>query len=676
MWPGVREWLLNPGPIYGIIETQSARTDLALFIAPVSFPKSSARAKVRASGSLGGPQRSDTAPISPGTLDLHPYHCQQPALSALSRLCPGGTTVSHRATEQEKDVPLTAHKTSGSQTEGQAILCPKCQTRNPPDLSICRQCGATLLPGRRIRDRIGYLIGGVTAAVLLLGSAWLFARMEMADALPPICASPQHMAFAALVCLGSGLAFALGRTPQYEKYLQRAQRHTEASPDQALADFSRALQLAPDKEKADVLKQRGALHLKLGHREAALADLSVYAASPYAHKGAEALTSVLGIEMEDAAKAMSSAERSIQQLRKELTAQGVLVATGYCRRCKDAVRLDGSSYCPRCGRRIKQLVYVNTHQVEAQMTKWRDEANARRKKRKIVLIVAGVSLLACALCAGISIWSARTKERPEATASVGTGAVRTPTTATTGHAEPSAPTSPPPPSPTPTAPPTATPLPDAVVSVEALNLRTGPGTAFERVGLLREGEVLEVVARSEAGDWLVVTTTEGVEGWVSASYVTLGIPVQNIPLATEVPPLPTPSGPTPTPLPPVDAEIAKIAGGDHGEISQPGEVGGIAAGGEAEVTIVNDTPYELTILAGSPNSVTVTIEACTSCKVYSFVGPVFCSKEGRMQVSVRLKPGTFQVAARVNDPGVIPFLGIWELKGDTSYFNCFYIVRR
>jgi hypothetical protein len=56
------------------------------------------------------------------------------------------------------------------------------------------------------------------------------------------------------------------------------------------------------------------------------------------------------------------------------------------------------------------------------------------------------------------------------------------------------------------------------------------------------------------------------------------------------------------------------------------------------------------------------------------VGPSFCQEESRPKQTVRLAPGTMKVVARVNDPGVAPFYGTWELKGNTAYFNCFYIV--
>jgi len=236
---------------------------------------------------------------------------------------------------------------------------------------------------------------------------------------------------------------------------------------------------------------------------------------------------------------------------------------------------------------------------------------------------------------------------------------------------------------------TPTPLPDAIVNNDILNLRTGPGTVYDIIKVMQLGDELDVTARNEAGTWLAVTTSDGSKGWCSTKYLQLNVSLDDIPIATDIPPTPTPSEPTPTPtpegptptptitptpVPAVDAEIDKIAAGEHGGLGPPGEVGHVGAGGEAEVTIINDTPYELTLLVGAPNSVSITIEACPVCEVYSLVGPIFCPEEGRPQRVVRLKPGTCEVAAKVSDPSVTPFYGTWELKGDTSYFNCFYIV--
>jgi uncharacterized protein YraI len=494
----------------------------------------------------------------------------------------------------------------------------------------------------------------------------------------------------ALCLLIGGIVYAFGRTPEYEKYVKRAQRHVEAAPEQALADLTKALELAPEKEQADILRQRGELHSKLGHKEEALADLSAYSASPHAHKGAKFASKVIGVELEEGASALFT-EGTIGALQKELMREGALTAVGYCKRCKDAVELDRNRLCTRCSGKVKEARFVKPEERESELAKLRKEAAARRKRRLIWLSLGGLALFACALCVGMGVWSSQMqKEREGTTATAVMTAV--PATSTRTALSLALPSSTPPPTLAPTSLPTFTPLPtptptrlptstlapqpDGVVNVEALNLRAGPGTVYDKVGLLRQGDELDIVARAAAGDWLAVIAPDGNEGWVSAIYVDLNIPPDRVPVATQVPPTPTPSGPTPTPLPAVDAEIERIAQDEHGELSQPGEVGHVAAGGEAEVTIVNDTPYELTILVGTPNSTSITIEACPTCKVYGMVGPVFCPQEGRPKKVVRLKPGTCQVAAKVSDPSVTPFLGAWELKSDTGYFNCFYILSK
>jgi len=306
------------------------------------------------------------------------------------------------------------------------VLCPKCQTENPPDRATCSQCGTKLLPGRGILERIGYLIAGIVGAALFIGLAVLFARMEMAEALPPCCAPPITLGLMALSCLVGGIKFAFSRTPEYEKYMKRAQRHIEAIPEQALADLTKALELAPEKEKADILKQRGELSAKLGHKEDALADLSEYATSPYAHRGAKVVSKIVGVELEEAAQAISPAEMSIQGLRKELIQEGALRAIGYCKRCKDAVELDENLLCSHCGGQIKEPRFVKPEESEAELAKLRKDAAVRRRNRLIWLTIGGVALFACALCVGMGVWSSRMRKEAEgATATVAVTGVPT-----------------------------------------------------------------------------------------------------------------------------------------------------------------------------------------------------------------------------------------------------------
>lgn len=86
-----------------------------------------------------------------------------------------------------------------------------------------------------------------------------------------------------------------------------------------------------------------------------------------------------------------------------------------------------------------------------------------------------------------------------------------PNTATPGATATSEPTATQVSSPTPS-------TPQATV-LQAVNLRTGPGQGYDRIRLLPVGESLEVLARSQQGDWLQVVASDGVSGWASAQYL-------------------------------------------------------------------------------------------------------------------------------------------------------------
>ena len=106
-----------------------------------------------------------------------------------------------------------------------------------------------------------------------------------------------------------------------------------------------------------------------------------------------------------------------------------------------------------------------------------------------------------------------------------------------------------PPTSTPTATPTPTPIPDAVVNAENLNLRSGPGMVYDRLGVLEQGDPLEVTSRNLAGDWLRVIAPDGGEGWVAASLLKINVPLAGVATA-QAPPTPTPMyTPTPTVTP-------------------------------------------------------------------------------------------------------------------------------
>lgn len=119
------------------------------------------------------------------------------------------------------------------------------------------------------------------------------------------------------------------------------------------------------------------------------------------------------------------------------------------------------------------------------------------------------------------------------------------------------------------APEPATPT-GRVVGTQALNVRSGPSTAFPVIGVARLGDEGEIVGRSADGRWWAVSipSAPGGIGWVSADFVlatnaedvpVIASPPPPAPTATPVPPQPTatpvPAQPTPTP----SAEISFTA---------------------------------------------------------------------------------------------------------------------
>jgi hypothetical protein len=86
--------------------------------------------------------------------------------------------------------------------------------------------------------------------------------------------------------------------------------------------------------------------------------------------------------------------------------------------------------------------------------------------------------------------------------------------------------------------PTAMPIITATVSVDTLNVRSGPAVQFTRVSSLSRGDEVSVLSRSSDASWLLVRAPDGREGWVSCALVVVSVPLGAIPLAADVPALP------------------------------------------------------------------------------------------------------------------------------------------
>jgi len=95
-----------------------------------------------------------------------------------------------------------------------------------------------------------------------------------------------------------------------------------------------------------------------------------------------------------------------------------------------------------------------------------------------------------------------------------------------------------------------TALPIAEVTANALNIRSGPGTTYARVGSVNQGDQLAVIGQTNDCGWLNIQTRDELVGWISGSsrYVTLNAECSTIPEA-EAPAPPQNSGSNQRPAP-------------------------------------------------------------------------------------------------------------------------------
>ena len=151
------------------------------------------------------------------------------------------------------------------------------------------------------------------------------------------------------------------------------------------------------------------------------------------------------------------------------------------------------------------------------------------------------------LPAAMTIGPTRTPTQAEAATHPSPTPVPTQAEATTSAPPTSTPTPEPLPSVTPTPAPTATLSPttsptsvppQAVVQADRLNVRSGPSTAYARIGQLEAGAEVDIVGRNEEGTWWQIVYSAGDEGraWVSAEYIATDIGVGDIPVVEAAPP--------------------------------------------------------------------------------------------------------------------------------------------
>ena len=89
--------------------------------------------------------------------------------------------------------------------------------------------------------------------------------------------------------------------------------------------------------------------------------------------------------------------------------------------------------------------------------------------------------------------------------------------------------------PPPPAPRTGTAAPQtqsaAITVLGDMNVRSGPGTAYDRIGGAAEGETFAITGKSQDGQWWQIDF-DGRSGWIFAPYV-LAANVENVPVVTD-----------------------------------------------------------------------------------------------------------------------------------------------
>ncbi len=165
------------------------------------------------------------------------------------------------------------------------IHCQKCNFQNEPEAQKCKQCGANLLPGRNVRSRLLVLV-----ITVFLGLLCPFLVLRSNSGVPGGGSLDvlKSMGFAILsVFIGIGLIifgiyWVFRKTPLQERYQARAERHMDLDPRQAIADFSKVIELSSQKGNPDyftdfndILIKRAGMYKKLG--------MDIEAKSDYEH---------------------------------------------------------------------------------------------------------------------------------------------------------------------------------------------------------------------------------------------------------------------------------------------------------------------------------------------------------------------------------------------------------
>lgn len=278
------------------------------------------------------------------------------------------------------------------------ITCRKCKFVNPPEAENCEQCGMTLLPGESFSDRLTWFIGGIVGFGISLGMTYFLSKNPELVETSVCClfTNPMVWLIGVVAFPILGLVSALRKTPIYKRYENRAQRHYELDWEQAVADLSEAISLAPKKYQAGLIKQRAEIFKTHGREQDYLRDRLTYMESEGAYEGQANLAQTFRFDSDSFVASVRNTERG------QLIASGKIKAVGFCKKCQGSVELNEKSKCS-IHPRIKPIfvAYVLPENLTEALQKAEEEGSKKLKKikrtRLLVLIILAVIFVACIL---------------------------------------------------------------------------------------------------------------------------------------------------------------------------------------------------------------------------------------------------------------------------------------
>lgn len=290
------------------------------------------------------------------------------------------------------------------------VTCYKCKAENAPNALKCDKCHVDLLAYKPIWLRVGYFVACVLVSLV---TGWLAYRAysdpNLQEGLSLIGFGAISLTLITIVMpfYGLYLAFSGGKLP--ELLSERASRHLNIQPWQALEDFGHALELAPIQEHAQIMTNRMNLYQSLGlMQNATREELAITYARESNPQGGMGLFIAGNVFGDSFSKGyLSGISKQARKQREKMYAEGRAIVVGYCPTCKEAVKLNTEFKCPnseKAGAELhhgkpKFLQYVIPADVEAGKANVSRAMEAGKKAlRNRFVTIAMVIIIGIGLC--------------------------------------------------------------------------------------------------------------------------------------------------------------------------------------------------------------------------------------------------------------------------------------